>query len=142
MIHRGEILKRVVGESGMKVLHLAKAIKVDPKTIYNWYGTPNIPLDKLLELGKALKHDFSMEVPELHKHQSTLITDEIDYQAKYIKLLEDHNELLNTHAQLLATIAQERTTNNQYNERMVNALNRLSDLTESKKKREEAISLN
>jgi len=142
MKHRGEIFKKALEESGVKVIHLAKAIKVDKKTIYNWYSTPNIPLEKLVEIGKVLNYDFSQDVPEMAKHLVSKTDLGINYQTKYIDLLEDHNSLLKTHAQLLATIAQERDSKNQYDEKMVNAINRLAELTESKKKREEAISLN
>lgn len=96
MNHRGEILKKALAATGVKLVSLAKSMDVDRKTIYNWFTTPNIPIEKMIEIGKILRYDFTTDIPEMRKFIPNTGTNdvELDYRTKYIMLLEDHNALL------------------------------------------------
>lgn len=110
MTHRGEILKRAVEESEMKVAGFARKIKYSREHIYRLFKREDVDLDFLLKAGKILQFDFSIEVPELNglssegnqgKEYGLVTTSEyhktVDkWKTKYLELLEEYNQLLKT----------------------------------------------
>ena len=76
---------------------------------YQHFKKDNLDLGIVLAYGKALKHDFSKEIPELLDYASTIDEPLSDYKPmtlaevlrerdywkdKYIQLLEKHNEMV------------------------------------------------
>lgn len=112
MVHRGEILQKAIRESGMPVTRVARAVHKSRRWIYNQFERPDVPLDFLIEIGRVIYYDFSPEIPELRRNKSasppkpksTLRDPETPYpdnnarywKDKYLKLLEEHTELLKT----------------------------------------------
>lgn len=71
--------------------------------MYLMFGNPQIDLDTILRIGKAIHHDFSGEIKELKTVNTSAFDDPQEpykdpsqdyWKNKYMKLLEDYNELL------------------------------------------------
>lgn len=104
MIHRGNILEKAVKESKFKITDLARRMGVDRTTLYNWFNTPNLPYETLIQIGKIIQHNFNKDFAystEFQQAQEVAEAAEsyskpIDYKEKYFKLLEEQNSLLKT----------------------------------------------
>ncbi|MEH6305721.1 helix-turn-helix domain-containing protein [Olivibacter sp. CPCC 100613] len=109
--HYGEIIERTIRRNGYSISELARIMKVNRRSIYNWFGQAKFKADIIFKIGCALKHDFSNEFPELFsseefqqafsnsKFTSTpQIVEEIEkvnyWKDKYINLLEEYNQIL------------------------------------------------
>ncbi len=102
MIHRGEIVERVVRNSGIPLTRIAARMNRSRRWIYNAFETSDLSLDLILEFGKILHYDFSADIPQIVKSKSIVSDVPVDYDKenvqhwkdKYYQLLEEHNELL------------------------------------------------
>lgn len=102
MKHRGEIVERVVRDSGIPLTKIAKKMGKSRRWIYNVFEMPDLSLDLVLEFGKILHYDFSDEIPQIANRSSILDDREVPYgvnkaeywKGKYYTLLEEYNELL------------------------------------------------
>lgn len=109
--HYGEIIERTIRRNGYSISELARLMKVNRRSIYNWFNQPKFKPDIIFKIGCALKHDFSNEFPELFSSEeftkafnnskllnTDFFTEErekINYwKDKYINLLEDYNQIL------------------------------------------------
>jgi hypothetical protein len=109
--HRGEILKKVIESRPVKVnlAQLARTIGYDRTTVYLHFAKPDLDYLILLKYGKALKHDFSQEFPEMSDMIAMIEEPLSDYKVltvaealkerdywkdKYIHLLESYNEII------------------------------------------------
>jgi len=108
MKHRGEIIEKVVRESGIPISIIAKSLKKSRQFVYNIFGNPNVPVDIIVSIGKITHHDFSQEFKDLivapKKYKvvpSTETLNEDDqnndanhWRTKYLEVLEKYNQLL------------------------------------------------
>ncbi|WP_338410676.1 hypothetical protein [uncultured Flavobacterium sp.] len=104
MIHRGEIIKKNVYNSGYSVTKLAIDLKKSRGWVYQMFQYKNVSLDTILMIGEAIHYDFSNEIQELNftysKINSTKELDENNVESyfywknKYLHLLEDYKLLL------------------------------------------------
>ena len=109
MVHRGEIIKHVVHESGYSITTLAKRLKKSRRWVYYIFEKPNVPLDVVLDIGKILHHDFSIEMkgvslyatvssPARKVNDPRVFDSEEDevthWKEQYYSLLEKYNDLL------------------------------------------------
>lgn len=108
--HYGEIIEMVIRRNGYSISELSRMMKVNRRSIYNWFGQPRIKPEIIFKIGVTLRHDFSREFPELfntedfqvefeRKKESYHVTlqnvEEISYwKDKYISLLEEYNTAL------------------------------------------------
>lgn len=106
--HLGANVEKVVRRSGISIAELARRVKVNRRSIYNWFDQKHLSIETVAKIGYAIGHDFSTDFPELFSQyrlaesqkQSTQaveanITDSIAFwKTKYILLLEKYNELL------------------------------------------------
>ncbi len=109
--HRGEILEKVIKEGPNKVsiAELARRTGYDRTTVYQHLKNPNLDLAIVMKYGKALKHDFSKELPELLEYGAMVVEPLTNYRPltlsealqerdywkdKYIRLLEKYNEMV------------------------------------------------
>jgi|GEM_PF-226961 len=109
--HYGEIIERTIRRNGYSISELSRVMKVNRRSIYNWFNQPKFKPEIIFKIGCALKHDFSSEFPELFSSEdfqrvfgsnrlSTmgLFTDESEkinyWKDKYINLLEEYNQIL------------------------------------------------
>ena len=108
MKHRGEIIEKVVRESGIPISYLAKSLKKSRQFVYNIFSNPNVPVDIIVLIGKITHHDFSQEfkdlivAPKKYKVVSSAETlneddqnqDADHWRTKYLEVLEKYNQLL------------------------------------------------
>jgi hypothetical protein len=65
MTSRGEIVKRVVHESGISVTWLARQIGISRQSLYLDFSNPEMSFDRILAIGRVLRHDFSADLKDL-----------------------------------------------------------------------------
>jgi predicted transcriptional regulator len=109
MVHRGEIIKNAVHESGYSITTLAQRMKKSRRWVYYIFEKPNVSLDVVLEIGKIIHHDFSTEMKgvslyatqntpskKVHDRRVFNTTDEElhHWKEQYYSLLEKYNDLL------------------------------------------------
>ncbi len=102
MIHRGEIVEKVVRSSGIPLARVATRMGKSRRWIYNAFETADLSLDYIIEFGKILHYDFAQEIPQIAGHKSAFTENPITYgensldywKDKYYSLLEEHNQLL------------------------------------------------
>ena len=104
MVHRGELLRKAIDESGYPISQLAKRLGKSRKWMYLQFDNPSVQIDYMIEIGKLLHVDFSKdlntyqlnETPDKVKEPGTTYAiNETEYwKAKYIDLLERYNKLL------------------------------------------------
>jgi hypothetical protein len=75
MASRGEIVKKVVQESGLSISGLAKKINISRAQLYLDFGNPEMSFDRILAIGKVLKHDFSNDFKEIPADLVSLVND-------------------------------------------------------------------
>lgn len=110
MVHRGEIIKKAVHESGYSIMTLAKRMKKSRRWVYYIFEKPNVSLDVVLEIGKLLHYDFSTEMKGVSLYNKNeldtqrvssapreynSIDEELNHwKEQYYALLEKYNDLL------------------------------------------------
>lgn len=98
MIHRGEIVEQAVRASGHNLTKLAMMLGKSRKWLYDSFENPNLSLEYVLEISKAIHFDFTEQIPELRRNytQNTEgpMLAETSWKDKYIALLEEHQKLL------------------------------------------------
>lgn len=110
--HYGEIVERTIRRNGYSISELSRLMKVNRRSIYNWFNQPKFKPDIIFKIGCALKHDFSNEFPELFSSeefqkvfndtkktlQVRFLNEEHEkvsyWKDKYINLLEEYNQIL------------------------------------------------
>jgi|SRR6218665_2750871 len=102
MIHRGEIVEKVVRNSGIPLTRVAKKMGKSRRWLYDVFETVDLSLDYVIEFGKILHYDFSEEIPQISSHRPivkepspTYGEENLEYwREKYYSLLEEYNTLL------------------------------------------------
>ncbi len=99
MQHRGEIIKEAVYKSGFPITALAKRMGKSRRWVYLVFENPTVSIDTILQIGTLIHHDFANDLESIKPnviHESDLsYTREEDYwKNKYLKLLEEYNDLL------------------------------------------------
>jgi len=109
MQHRGEIVEKVVRESGYSITKLATKLGKSRRWMYLAFENRNLSIDVILQIGTIIHHDFSAEMNELafYKHaQANGMVDDSGkpvlkneseaehWKNKYLDLLEKYNLLL------------------------------------------------
>lgn len=104
----GEILELAVRRQNVNISELSRNLKVNRRTLYNWFRQKKLPHDVIYKIGKAINYDFSNDFDgEFGK--SNELSNSIDknysrheppdtiyyWMEKYIDLLEDYKKLLN-----------------------------------------------
>jgi hypothetical protein len=99
-MHKGQVIKEAVKESGVNITQLAIKLGKSRQWVYNVFGSPQVSVDAILEIGKAIHHDFSIDFKQLKTYNTQtdpgiLEEDNLEYwKQKYILLLEEYNQLL------------------------------------------------
>jgi len=104
MQHRGEIIKAAVYKSGFPITELAKRLGKSRRWIYLMFDNNSVSLDLVLQIGKIIHYDFASEIREFSPNQKSYkdsyINSELEEESiefwknKYLKLLEEYNDLL------------------------------------------------
>lgn len=109
-LNAGEILEHAVRRQNVNISELSRRMKVNRRTLYNWFHQEKLHLDVVCAIGQVINYDFSKEFQdEFLKSGIKLVVDEITQQPteqsqpqdsiyywmnKYITLLEDYKALL------------------------------------------------
>lgn len=106
MVHRGEIVEKVVRRGGYSLTKLAEKLRISRDILYNKFKDANLNYHFIIKVRNIIHYDFSLEIPELAKH--TELTDEnaifnlvnedsarelYSMQAKYVSMLEKYTKL-------------------------------------------------
>lgn len=109
VVHRGEIVEKIALGLIPNKSELARVMDMDRTTLYRHFADANLDYGIILKYGKTLKHDFSVEFPELSafgvslreplaEYKAMTLSDALKeadmWKAKYIDLLEKHTALL------------------------------------------------
>ncbi|MEJ7560761.1 MAG: hypothetical protein WKF66_20790 [Pedobacter sp.] len=101
--HRGQIVEKVIRRKGTSLTDLAKVMKVNRRTLYNWFKQRNLKQETIVRMGFAMNHDFSVEFPDLLISEDFKVKSPVqlkvdskgdDWKEKYIDLLERYTSLL------------------------------------------------
>jgi plasmid maintenance system antidote protein VapI len=65
MDSRGEIVKQVVSKSGVTITRLAEKLNISRTQLYADFSNPEMSFDRILAIGKILRHDFSKDFKAL-----------------------------------------------------------------------------
>ena len=99
MASRGEIVKKVVQESGLSISRLAQKINISRAQLYLDFANPEMSFDRILAIGKVLKHDFSQEFKDLSSDLVTLVNEEPGLLSR--QLQDCQGRLLSVQEQLI-----------------------------------------
>lgn len=109
MQHKGEIIENAVRESGYSITRLADKLGKSRRWVYQIFERPNVPINYVLDIGRAIHHDFSSEIRELGEYKRSISLQKWDdvesdfftdrdkaeyWKNKYLLLLEKYNDLL------------------------------------------------
>ena len=95
-IHRGQVLKKAVYDSGIKIAVLARKIEKSRRFIYLMFDKEDVPLHLIKSVFDAIKQPFLRNMFEENiEIEETLPNDY--WKDKYLNLLEEHNNLLKIH---------------------------------------------
>jgi hypothetical protein len=93
-IHQGHIVERVVRRNHYTISYIAQVLNVNRRTVYNWFSQPVLKTAILYQLGVAIKHDFSLEFPELF-HEGDSGVDEMTSLPERLEAFKERdNELV------------------------------------------------
>lgn len=109
--HHGQIIELTIRKKGLNITEVARLSHVNRRTVYNWFNQKYVKPEVIYQLGLVLKHDFSVEFPDLFSKDdfySQKPTAESNFQGlseeespgnqiwkdRYIALLEDYNKVL------------------------------------------------
>lgn len=106
MQHKGEIVERVVRQSGLPLTQLAHRMGRSRRWLYNAFDNPNLPIEQIFRIGTIIHYDFSddilelqrvrlLEDPLLPQYAYIIPNESAEYwKNKYLNLLEKYNTLL------------------------------------------------
>lgn len=107
--HYGAIVEKVIRREGHSITELAIVANVNRRSIYNWFLQPRLKAEIIIRIGRAIGHDFSVELPKLFVSQDFQVETKIEtvpntgkledldaWKEKYIDLLERYNLLLSS----------------------------------------------
>jgi plasmid maintenance system antidote protein VapI len=96
-VHQGEIIKKAVIENGIKISVLARRIGVSRRLIYIIFSKEEVATHYITKIGEVISHDF-IEKDNSNQVEALPLYKKFDYwKDAYIKLLEEHKELLKLH---------------------------------------------
>ena len=92
-IHRGQVLKKEVYNSGIKIAELARRINKSRRFIYLMFENKDVPLHLTKSVCDAIRCDFTRAMVEDKIESKETLSSEV-WKEKYIRLLEEYNEFL------------------------------------------------
>ncbi|TPG72011.1 hypothetical protein [Hymenobacter nivis] len=91
---------------------MAKKINISRAQLYLDFENPQMSFDRILAIGKVLRHDFSKEFKELSGALISLVNEE---PAPYVKALEDcRSNLVDVQSQLINALNKLDTYSKRY----------------------------
>lgn len=111
MLHRGQIVEKIIRRSGYPLTRLASKLGISRNTLYNRFENPNLGYRFIMEVGNIIHYDFTTDFPnmkaeleQMHDAPLQVIDREtieiLQAESKYIQLLEKYVKLLSILAKL------------------------------------------
>jgi len=107
--HYGQIVELTIRKQGFSISELARLADINRKCVYNWFNQKYLKPEIIQRVGSFIKHDFSVEFPELFNAEDFLPGEKLKlslgqglnepeservWKDRYIDLLERYNQLL------------------------------------------------
>ena len=92
-VHRGQALKKEVYNSGIFISELARRIGKSRRFIYLMFENQDVPLHLMRSVCDAIRCDFTRAMIEEKNKVEEILSDDF-WKDRYLKLLEEHNNLL------------------------------------------------
>ncbi len=106
--NKGKIVENAVRRSGYALTKISEKLGISRNTLYNKFANNNLNYDFIIEIGKVIHYDFSVDFPEL-KEKNTRVNEKkiiivdkdndtlklLRLEKKYSTLLEGYNKLVN-----------------------------------------------
>nr|WP_294941691.1 helix-turn-helix domain-containing protein [uncultured Mucilaginibacter sp.] len=107
--HYGQIVELTIRKQGFSISELARLANINRKCVYNWFNQKYLKPEIIHRVGVFIKHDFSVEFPELFTTEDFLPVEKLKigfsqpfnepesekvWKDRYIDLLEKYNQLL------------------------------------------------
>lgn len=96
--HRGDVVAKAVKNSNFTIKFLAEKLEISRNTVYNKFKEHDLSYDLILKIGDIIKHDFSMDFPEMKSTVGVSGRNQLSevwlLEQKYTRLLEKYNNLL------------------------------------------------
>lgn len=142
--HTGKIVERAVRRNKVSISELARRMRVNRRSVYNWFNQKSLRLEIICKIGYVLGHDFSVDLPEafgdrgfeimerlvdtVDEEESTYPNSVHFWMTKYISLLEKYNELLAQETQksvsdISTNARNDRMHSDSYSENVFESLN-------------------
>ena len=71
---RGEIVEKAVREIGVPLAEVARRMKKSRRHIYNMFENPRLSLDEILQIGKIIHYDFTLNTQLFTNNTEHLFT--------------------------------------------------------------------
>lgn len=107
MIHRGQIVEKIIRKSGYSLTKLAASLKISRNTLYNRFYNANLGYRFIMDVGNIIHYDFTLDFPEMKKEPKLMADHQVlppiredksaelwRIESKYVNLLEKYNKLL------------------------------------------------
>lgn len=106
-MHYGQAIADAIRNSGHSVKSVAEAIGMSRNRLHQLFKKPEVPLDVILAIGKAIKYDFTPEIPEfkaiVHSHIENHPASE--YQLKYHECRDKLLEVMERYSMSMENLA-------------------------------------
>lgn len=108
--HQGEIIEKLIRRNGVSISELARRMRVNRRSVYNWFNQSSLKLDAIIKIGNIVGCDIPKEFPNAFTPDDfTMLEGMKIYNPKplpesgnnaqfwidkYVTLLEEYNQLL------------------------------------------------
>lgn len=65
MMHRGEIVQKIIKDLGINLSVLSNSVGVSRATLYRYFDTPDLSWKIIYDIGMAIRYDFKKDFPEM-----------------------------------------------------------------------------
>ena len=63
--HLGKVVEKVIRRDGHSISAISRLLRVNRRSVYNWFEQPRLRPEIIYRIGCIIKHDFSMELPDI-----------------------------------------------------------------------------
>lgn len=63
--NHGKIVEKVIRREGHSISEISRLMKVNRRSVYNWFSQPQLRSEIIYRIGCITKHDFSVELPSI-----------------------------------------------------------------------------
>lgn len=102
MISRGEVVRKVVQESGIPLTRVAQKLGISRSLLYLDFANPEMSFDRILAIGKLLSYDFSQDFRDLPPALVEVVNGAPVPSS--LQLQECQSKLLNTQEKLIEAL--------------------------------------